>query len=234
MAFTAKRNPVRLSEVLPAGAFALRAMLSCHAAWFAVIFVTAGTGRHLLSLPEQTVNIPESDPVFLQGSHNSLKEPGAVFRSGCGFKLRNRLRQGCLFLLQGVVYRNVRRIQRQMAVKAAGIAQVAGGADGICRYQKTVGIAVGGNGLEIEVVPGFLSLGSETLLGTAPEGNPADFHGLFQCLTVHKALHQHQSGTVVLHDYRDHALTLFPVQGVNIKVQVVFIIVSHVRLLLHF
>ena len=62
-----------------------------------------------------------------------------------------------------------------MAVKAAGIAQVAGGADGICRYQKTVGIAVGGNGLEIEVVPGFLSLGSETLLGTAPEGNPADF-----------------------------------------------------------
>ncbi len=126
-------------------------------------------------LPEQTVNIPESDPVLLQGSHNCLKEPGAVFRSGCGFKLRNRLRQGCLFLLQGVVYRNVRRIQRQMAVKAAGIAQVAGGADGIRRYQKTVGIAVGGNGLEIEVVPGFLSLGSETLLGTAPEGNPADF-----------------------------------------------------------
>ena len=126
-------------------------------------------------LPEHAVNVSKPDSSALESPHYRFKEPGTVFRSALGLKGGHGLRKRSFRVPKGVVQRNVGSIQREMPVEAAGVSQMAGGAHGIRSHQETVGIAVSGDGLQVQVVPGFLSLGSETLLGTAPEGNPADF-----------------------------------------------------------
>ncbi len=100
----------------------------------------------------------------------------------------------------------------RVTMEAGGCPFVAGGADGVGGNQQRVLIAVGADGHELEHIARAFTLGPEPLFAAAKEGDLTCGLGLFQCLTGHKALHQHLATGGMLDDGGDHAIAFFPVE----------------------
>ncbi len=121
-----------------------------------------------------------------------------------------------------------------VAVEAGGIAQMAGGADGVGGDQQGVLIAVGGDGDQLEHMARALPLGPEALFAAAEEGDLAGRQGFIQGIPGHESLHQHLATGGMLDDGGDHAVTFRPVQALSQRYVVVYSLIIHGWRLLRF
>jgi len=96
-----------------------------------------------------------------------------------------------------------------------GRAQMTGGPAGFGHDQQRVAVAIGGDLLQLEEIPGAFALGPEAPLAAAPKGDAAARLGRGERLPIHVPQHQNRAAAGVLNDGRQQAAALVPVQSLH-------------------
>ena len=106
---------------------------------------------------------------------------------------------------------------RRLLAPAGARVEMTGRPAGIGEHQQRVAVAIRGNLAQLEIVARRLALGPQPGFAAAPKRHPAACPGLLQRLGVHVAEHQHGAAAGVLHDGRQQASALAPIQVLQFR-----------------